>query len=141
MRTTKRTPYPSDVPDEVWRRIAPLLPPAGSRGRRRQTDLREVVNGINYRWTTGCTWRMLPHDFPPWETVYTYFRCWQRRGILPEVRQELLRRPRSSRKKRGLSSRPQQKPLWSSVTKVTEKKESEGISTPPPLPAADGTAA
>jgi putative transposase len=51
-----------------------------------------VVNAVNYRWTTGCAWRMLPHDFPPWETVYTYFRDWRRNGTLPELRTICLQR-------------------------------------------------
>lgn len=88
----ERPPYPSDVSAEQWRRIAPLLPPDEKRGRRRSTDLREVVNGINYRWSTGCVWRMLPHDFPPWATVYTYFRRWRSDGTLPVIREELLKR-------------------------------------------------
>lgn len=62
------------------------------RGRPRVVSMREVVNAMNYRWRTGCTWRMLPHDFPAWATVYAYFRQWRRDGRLPELRALLLER-------------------------------------------------
>lgn len=73
----KRMPYPSDVTDEQWDLLAPLLPPARLGGRPRKVDLREVVNAILYRNRNGCTWRALPHDFPAWKTVYNYFQWWQ----------------------------------------------------------------
>lgn len=91
-REKRRRPYPSDVSQRQWGLIARCLPEESSRGRRRSTDLREVVNAVNYRWTTGCAWRMLPHDFPPWETVYTYFRDWRRTGTLHDVRAVCPRR-------------------------------------------------
>ena len=90
--TTVRTSYPSDVTEEQWRELAVVIPPELDRGRHRSTDVRDVVNGINYRWRTGCVWRMLPHDFPPWATIYTYFRRWQRDGTLRQIRDVLLRR-------------------------------------------------
>lgn len=92
----RRGGYPSDVSDAQWETLARLLPFEESAGRRR-TDLREVVNGINYRWRTGCVWRMLPHDLPPWETVYFYFNDWRRAGVLPEIRNVLLRRKGGAR--------------------------------------------
>jgi transposase len=102
-----RPAYPSDLSERQWRKIEPLLSPALRRGRPRTTDLREVVNAISYRWTTGCVWRMLPHDLPPWETVYTYFRKWQRDGTLREMRARLLpgRFRESKRKGPPLSNR------------------------------------
>lgn len=87
-----RRRYPSDLTDAQWWEIDPLLPLGYERGRHRTTDLREVVNAINYRWNTGCTWRMLPHDFPPWGTIYTYYRRFLRDGTLGEIRDVLLRR-------------------------------------------------
>ena len=90
--TSTRSPYPSDVSDKQWESISVVIPPGEERGRHRSTEMREVVNSINYRWRTGCVWRMLPHDFPPWATVYTYFRRWQRDGTLREIRDVLLRR-------------------------------------------------
>jgi transposase len=71
-KKTKR--YPTDLTDEEWRRIAPLLPRPPRRGRRRSVDLREVLNAIRYMARSGGGWRMLPKDFPPWQTVYWWFR-------------------------------------------------------------------
>ena len=87
-----RRAYPSDLTEARWRVIAALIDPPAVRGRKRKVDLREVVNAINYRWTTGCPWRMLPHDFPAWETVYAYFGRWQKQGLLRQIREVLLRR-------------------------------------------------
>ncbi len=71
-RRTKR--YPTDLTDEEWALIAPLLPPPAKRGRKPEVDLREVLNAIRYMTRTGGGWRMLPKDFPPWQTVYWWFR-------------------------------------------------------------------
>jgi putative transposase len=71
-KKTKR--YPSDLTDEEWLAIEPVLPRAARRGRKRTTDLREVVNAIRYMVRSGCEWRMLPIHFPPWQTVYWWFR-------------------------------------------------------------------
>lgn len=72
----ERKPYPSDVTDEQWAILEPLMPPARPGGRPRTTNLREVVNALFYHAREGCTWRALPHDFPPWKTVYNYFQAW-----------------------------------------------------------------
>ena len=105
--TPTRPPYPSDVNDKQWDSISVVIPPQEERGRHRSTEMRDVVNSINYRWRTGCVWRMLPHDFPPWATVYTYFRRWQRDGTLREIRDVLLRRlspaPSANGRKAGTS--------------------------------------
>jgi len=91
----RRPRYPSDLTERQWGRVERLLPTASRVGRPRGHSLRNVLDAINYRWETGCTWRMLPHDFPPWGTVYTYFRTWQRAGILKQVREALIcRKPR-----------------------------------------------
>src|SRR4051812_25898177 len=66
-------PDPSDLTDEQWSLLAPLLPPTCKKGRPRQTDMREMVNAICYINRAGCPWRMLPRDLPPWRTVYNYF--------------------------------------------------------------------
>ena len=92
-----REPYPSDITDEQWSRIAPLIPEERPGGRHRETDQREIVNAVHYRWSVGCAWRMLPHDFPPWTTIYTHFRRWQQDGTLLRLREELLR-PKSRRR-------------------------------------------
>jgi transposase len=66
--------YPSDLTDEEWLAIEPLLPGPAKRGRKRRTDLREILNAIRYMVRSGCEWRMLPVHFPPWQTVYWWFR-------------------------------------------------------------------
>ena len=71
-KKTKR--YPSDLTDEEWERIAPLLPRPAKKGRKPDVDLREVLNAIRYMARSGGGWRMLPKDFPPWQTVYWWFR-------------------------------------------------------------------
>jgi putative transposase len=83
-----RKPYPSDLTDEQWVLIEPLLPRASRRrrpGQPRQTELREIVNALFYHAREGCTWRALPHDFPPWKTVYNYFQWWDWDGTWQRI--------------------------------------------------------
>ena len=70
-RKTKR--YPSDLTDEEWERIAPLMPKPGRRGRPREVEFREVINAVRYLVRSGCGWRMLPVHFGHWRTVYGWF--------------------------------------------------------------------
>ena len=79
-----RKPYPPDLTDDQWQRIEPLLPKPRSgtpKGGRPAADTREVLNALFYLLRTGQAWRMLPHDFPPWKTVYTRFRLWRLAGV------------------------------------------------------------
>src|SRR5436190_1176177 len=79
----KRKSYPSDVTDQQWALVEPLLPRVSRHpppGRPREVDVREVVNALFYHAREGCTWRALPHDFPPWKTVYNYFQSWDADG-------------------------------------------------------------
>ena len=100
----ERKSYPTDLTDAQWQRIEPLLPPPKPLGRPRTTNLREVISGILYLLRSGCPWRMLPHDFPPWGTVWYYFRRWRIDGIwhrihnqlYPEVRRLEARQPSPS---------------------------------------------
>ena len=71
-----RKSYPSDLTDEQWDVLFPALPPARPGGRPRTVDLQEVINGILYVLRAGCSWQMVPHDLPPWQTLYKYFRQW-----------------------------------------------------------------
>ena len=95
----KRKPYPSDVSDEEWVILDPHIPPAKSGGRPRTVNMREVVNAIFYVLRSGCSWDMLPHDFPPKGTVYHYYNTWRKDGtwqrlnaaLRGELRQELGR--------------------------------------------------
>lgn len=79
-----RQPYNTDLTDAQWALIEPLIPPAKSqhgRGRQRTVNLREVINAILYLNRTGCSWQLLPHDFPPPKTVYQYYRRWTRTAL------------------------------------------------------------
>lgn len=73
--------YPSDLTDREWAMIAPMLPAAKPGGRPRTTDLRDVVDAIQYIACSGCQWRMLPKDFPPVSTVRGYFYAWRNQGL------------------------------------------------------------
>lgn len=84
-----RKPYPSDLSDAEWEVLKPLLPKPKGFGHPRTVDLREILNGIFYVQRTGCQWEMLPHDFPPYTTIYGYFQKWQRRGLWQEIHDQL----------------------------------------------------
>lgn len=68
--------YPTDLTDEEWRHVAPLIPPAKSGGNKRHVDLRSVVDGLMYILGTGCQWRAIPKDLAPRSTVHGYFDLW-----------------------------------------------------------------
>jgi len=70
-------PYPTDLGEQQWQRLQPLLPKPKRRGRP-PADRRRILNGLLYFVRAGCAWRLLPHDFGPWQTVYGYFRTWKR---------------------------------------------------------------
>ncbi len=81
--------YPSDLRDEEWALIAPLIPPAKRGGRRREVDVREVMNGVLYVLETGCQWRALPKDLPPKSTVHDYLMLWDWDGTLERIHHAL----------------------------------------------------
>jgi len=78
--TTTSPAYPSDLKDAEYNSIKPFLPPDQTTGRPREHAWREILNAIFYIVRGGCAWRMLPHDLPPWKTVYHYFRLWRTDG-------------------------------------------------------------
>jgi transposase len=82
-KKTKR--YPSDLTDEEWDRIAPLMPKPGRRGRPREVEFREVINAVRYLVRSGCGWRMLPVHFGHWRTVYGWFREFARRFLFQTI--------------------------------------------------------
>ena len=82
--------YASDTTDEEWAVIAPFMPPACERGRPRTTELRGVVNALFYIAQTGCQWRLLPKDFPPYTTVQRYFYPWRDSGLWQTINHALL---------------------------------------------------
>jgi len=85
----QRQPYPTDLSDAEWQRIKPYLPAPKSGGRPRVHSQREILNAIFYIVRSGCTWRMLPHDLPPWKTVYHYFRVWRKDGTWERINSAL----------------------------------------------------
>src|ERR1700722_2052848 len=82
-KKTKR--YPSELTDEEWEQIAPLMPKPGRRGRPREVDFREVINAVRYLVRSGCGWRMLPVHFGAWQTVYAWFRELARRFLFQTI--------------------------------------------------------
>lgn len=81
--------YDSDLTDEQWQLIEPLLPPPATAGRREKHPRREIVNAILYVVRTGCAWRLLPREFPPWQTVFWYFKRWRADGSLDRLHDAL----------------------------------------------------
>jgi transposase len=81
--------YDSDLTDEQWQLIEPLLPPPATAGRREKHPRREIVNAIQYVVRTGCAWRLLPREFPPWQTVFWYFKRWRSDGSLDRLHDAL----------------------------------------------------
>jgi transposase len=96
MLFAERRNYPSDVTDAQWAILEPLIPAAKPGGRPQEIARREIVNGIFYVLRSGCPWRMIPHDFPNWSTIYLYFRQWKRDGTWERVHHALRRELRVS---------------------------------------------
>ena len=86
--------YPSDLTDHEWSLLKPHLPAPKRRGRPRLHSPREILNAVFYVLKTGCQWRMLPRDFPPWKTVFHYFRRWRLDGTWGRMNGALRRRLR-----------------------------------------------
>ena len=85
-------PYPTDLTDDQWERVPPLLPSVKSgtrKGGRPAADTREVMNAVFYLLRSGPAWRRLPHDFPAWPTVYTRCRLWRLAGVWERVHDTL----------------------------------------------------
>jgi len=112
-----RAPYPSDLSDAQWERLAPLLPPALPGGRPRSVDLREVLNAIFYLNRQGCVWRALPHDLPPWGTVSYYYRRWRRDGTWQRIHDALRTQTRQAA---GRATSPSAAIVDSQSVKTTE---------------------
>jgi transposase len=81
--------YPSDLTDEEWQLVAPLIPPAKRGGNKRTVDVREVINGLMYVLSTGCQWRAIPKDLPPRSTVHDYFDRWDYDRTLARIHHAL----------------------------------------------------
>jgi putative transposase len=89
MGLMKRKGYPTDLTNEQWAILKSHLTKPHGRGAPRRVNLREVANALVYLSRTGCQWRMLPHDLPPWQVVYSYFSHWRDDGTLERINREL----------------------------------------------------
>src|SRR5258708_39973580 len=123
----KREAYPSDLSDEEWAILEPLIPPAKPGGKPRTTDMREVMNAIFYVNKSGGQWRMLPHGFPKWQTVYYYYNTWRKAGLWG-VWNALLRS--RVRKEAGREDSPSAAILDSQSVKTSQKGGQEASMEP-----------
>jgi putative transposase len=89
-----RRRYSTDLTSAEWAILAPHIPAPKSGGRPVSWARRELVNAIRYVLRTGCAWRLLPHDLPPWQTVYHYFRLWRMTGVWEEAHSALREQTR-----------------------------------------------
>ena len=110
--------YESDLTDQEWEIIEKFLPKPSNDGRPRKYHLREIMNGIFYVEKTGCQWRQLPKDLPPWRSVYNYFREWSKNGIFEKINRELVK---EIRKKKGKNENPTLGIIDSQTVKTTKK--------------------
>jgi transposase len=102
-KTLHRNAYPSDLTDEQWALLEPLVPALSPEAAYHVHERREIVNGMLYVLRSGCPWRMLPHEFAAWATVSFYFRRWQREGIWDQILRTLRMQVR---RKQGRDEEP-----------------------------------
>jgi putative transposase len=110
--------YPTEMTDAQWQAITRLIPPAKEGGRSREVDMRSLVNSIFYLVRTGCAWRMLPKEYPPWQTVYYYFARFKKDGTWQQIHDLLRTRVRH---KVGKHKQPTAAIIDSQSVKTTEK--------------------
>ena len=110
--------YPSDLTDDEWQYLEPLLPPAKTTGRPRQWPLRLILDGIFYLVRSGCAWRMLPQEYPPWPTVHDYYRRWRRDGTWERIHAQIRAQVRQAM---GRQANPSGAVIDSQSIKTTQK--------------------
>jgi transposase len=114
----RRLAYTTDLTDEEWQILAPLLPAEKSGGRPRKYPLREVINGIQYILRGGCAWRLMPHDLPHWQTAYQTFRAWREDGTWRRIHDQLRDAVRT---RMGRHPQPSAAIIDAQTVKTTEK--------------------
>ena len=112
-----RRKYDTDMSDKDWNAIEGLIPQAHEGGRPRSVDMREILNAIFYILRAGCAWRLLPHDLPPWETVYGYFHRFRKDGTWDKIHDYLRE---SVRKQAGKNATPSVGIIDSQSVKTTD---------------------
>jgi putative transposase len=116
--SAQRLAYTTDLTDEEWQLLAPLLPPEKAGGRPRKYSIREVLNGIQYVLRAGCAWRLMPHDLPHWQTAYQTFRAWRQDGTWLRIHDQ----PRDEvRTRMGRHRQPSAAIIDAQTVKTTEK--------------------
>ncbi len=113
----KERKYPTDLTDEQWAVLEPLLRRRPGRGRPTRVDLRAVMNALLYQARTGCQWRLLPPDFPDWQAVRYYFDKWGADGTWEEINRRLVEQVRLAR---GRKAQPTGAIIDSQSVKTTE---------------------
>lgn len=118
--------YPSDLSDKEWELLEPLIPAVKAGGRPATYARREIVNSILYVLRSGCSWRMLPKDLPPWDLVYGYFNRWRKTGVWQQVHEQLYRQMRAQLQRQAT---PTAAIADSQSTKTTEKGGSRALTS------------
>jgi transposase len=119
MPKRRRRRYPTDLTDSQWAVLAPMIPDAEPGGRPRKADKREIVEAILYFVRAGCAWRLLPHDFPPWQTVYYYLRRWEQEGVWARVHHTLVM---EDRERAGREASPSAAIIDSQTVRTADQK-------------------
>jgi transposase len=126
MPRRKGRTYPSDLTQSQWAAIEPMIPDATPGGRPRLAAKREIVEAILYLLRAGCSWRLLPHDFPPWQTVYHYLRRWEREGVWAGALHTLVM---ADREREGREASPSAAIIDSQTVRTADQKGDSKVTT------------